>query len=330
MIPVSLLATSSMLPGRPITSEEVAARAIPPLDPGYAKERAGIVRRHCVERETRSAPIAAGLLRQALAAADMDARDLRRIVFVSSFGGDWLAPSTASRVTDELGLSGQCDCFDLNNACIGFLSGLDVAARSVATGLGPVAVVVVEILSDMLTPEDRRCLAVFGDAAAAVVLGPGSAEYGVLGTSLHNDPTPGLTVYLKHPRWTGAMEPLRFGMGNRAMAEAAVGYMVGAARQALAQAGMRIHDVDWILPHQPNGPMFDQTLDALEVPRHKAIKLVHEIGSTGAAAIPFSLDQLVQRGVRPGDTVLMVGVGGGAGYGATVLRVGNVRSGSKT
>jgi len=67
------------------------------------------------------------------------------------------------------------------------LSALDIAARSVATGLYPIGVVVSELWSRHLDPRDPRSYVVFGDAGAAVVLGPGRGGEGLRASWLRND-----------------------------------------------------------------------------------------------------------------------------------------------
>jgi len=323
VISLALLGTGRVLPGRPVTTAEVAARAVPALDPQRLEQRTGIVSRNWVEPGSRAAPIGAAALRQALAAAGLAPSELRRIIFVSSSGGDWLAPSTASLIAHELELTGQCECLDLSNGCLGFLTAFDFAARSVATGFGPVAVVTVEIFSDIIVPDEPRCFAIFGDAAGAVVLGAAASDEGVLGVSLRTDPTPGLTAFIEHPRWTGRLQPVRFGLGNLAMSDGAIALLVRAAQEALDAAGLTMSDVSWVLPHQPNGYMLDRIIEALGAPSDRTVRVVAETGSIAAASIPFSLDVLARSGrVKANDTVLMVSVGGGASYGAVVLRVG--------
>jgi len=107
--------------------------------------------------------------------------------------GQWDSSSraTANRVAAELGLSGSCDAFDMNNACMGFLSAFDVAARSVATGLGPVGTVVVElgVAEGMVVPEDPRPYLVFGEAMAGGGAGPRPRPEGLLASHLSNDGT---------------------------------------------------------------------------------------------------------------------------------------------
>src|SRR4029079_12129923 len=92
-------------------------------------------------------------------------------------------PATANAVLDGAGVPSTCDAFDVNNACMGFLSAFDVAARSVATGRHPVAVVTVETLSRYVRPEAPRPYLVLGDAAAAIVMGEAANGEGIVGHS---------------------------------------------------------------------------------------------------------------------------------------------------
>ena len=51
--------------------------------------------------------------------------------------------------------------------------------------------------------------------------------------------------------------------------------------------------------------------------------MVRDVGSVAAVSIPYSLDLLMRTGkVRPGDRILMVGVGAGVSYGALLYQVG--------
>ncbi|NPC83929.1 ketoacyl-ACP synthase III, partial [Pyxidicoccus fallax] len=136
MIPVRILGTASVLPGPAVTTAELCARV--GRDAAEVERKTGIHTRHFAPPGTRAADVAATALRGALEAAGVEAKALRRILCVTSMGGDVTTPATANRVAAALGLAGSCDAMDVSNACMGFLSAFDLAARSVATGLGPV------------------------------------------------------------------------------------------------------------------------------------------------------------------------------------------------
>jgi 3-oxoacyl-(acyl-carrier-protein) synthase III len=306
-----------------VTTEELAARAAPGRPAADVVARTGITTRYWVEPERTTVDLGAGVLRAALAQAGVTPAELRRVVLVCSTGGDVLIPATANGVLDALGVAGTCDAFDLNNACMGFLSAFDVGARSVATGRAPVAIVVVETLSRWLAPEAPRPYLVLGDAAAAVVLGTAHDGEGVLGFVAANDGSRRGSVMLRHPGPGGTRELIAFTESNREISDTALGAVVTAARDALAQAGLRMSDVDWVVPHQPNGAMLDNLVERLDIDPARMVRVVHEIGSVGAASMAVGLDRLLrERPVAPGDHVLLLGVGAGMAYGAAVYRAG--------
>lgn len=320
MIPAALVGTGRALPPDRVDNAELVRRLGLDVDPATIERRTGIVARHWVEPGTRSATLGAQALREALAMAGIEAGDLERLVHCSSSGGDDLSPSTASGVAAELGAT-HLDCFDVNNACSAFLTALDVAARSVATGSGPVAVVCTEITSDIFDRTDPRTALIFGDAAAAAILAPATAQGGLLGAFAATDPSFGRTTFMEHPRNTGAPTHVTFGIENREMVDQALKLISRGVSVALERAGLSIDEIEHVAPHQPNGRMFDGILAHLGADPARAVKVCDQIGSTGCAAMPFGLDALVrQRGVKAGDRVLLLGIGGGVSYGATVLR----------
>ena len=310
------------MPGAAVTTDALVARVPGTPDAARIRARTGIAARHFAEAGTTAAALGAAALAKALAAARMPAEALTRVIFVDSLGGDVLIPATANDVVGALGITTGCDCFDLNNACLGFLSALDVAARGVATGQDAVAIVVVELPSRYITPDDPRPFFVFGDGAAAVVVTAGEDGEGILGSVLRNEPGNVGGVVLAHPGRTGVRETIRFTKPNERMLDLALRLLRDRTDAVLAQAGLRLDDVHWILPHQPNGTMLDAFVRALDVPVDRVVPVAHETGSVGSASIPISLDRLLSSGrVRRRDRVLMVGVGAGLSSGATLLQL---------
>ncbi|GEL70279.1 3-oxoacyl-ACP synthase III family protein [Myxococcus virescens] len=321
MIPVRILGTASVLPGPAVTTAELCARV--GRDAAEVTRKTGILTRHFAPPGTKAADVAAQALRGALDAAGLEARALRRILCVTSMGGDVTTPATANRVAAALGLSGSCDAMDLSNACMGFLSAFDLAARSVATGLGPVGIVSVELLSRTTTPEEPRPYLVLGDAAAAAVMGTGRSGEGVLGVALGNDGTLPTDVVLENPTATGKLEQMRFLTPSQEMTRVALDALVRAARAALDEAGVALRDVEWVLTHQPNGSMLEAILQALEVSPERSVRVVDTVGSVGSASLGTSLDRLLRtRPVKPGHRILLVGVGAGVAHGAVLYQVG--------
>ncbi|MDY7228251.1 3-oxoacyl-ACP synthase III family protein [Hyalangium rubrum] len=321
MIPVRILGTASMLPGRAVTTEELSRQL--GREPAAMMRRTGIRTRHWAEPEAKVAELGAQVLRQALEVAGLEARQLRRLLFVSSTGGEILIPASANRVSAALGLAGTCDGIDLNNACMGFLSAFDLASRCVATGLSPVGIVVVELGSRIVDASDARPYLVFGDAVAAAVLGPARPGEGLLSSVLANDGTLPPDTVLEHPVFTGRPEKVRFHVSRDEILQIAMNALSTATRTVLDQARVTLADIQWVLPHQPNGAMLRAIVEGLGIAPERIVPVVEETGSVGAASIPVSLDRLWRtRPVKPGDRILMVGVGAGVSHGALLYQVG--------
>jgi 3-oxoacyl-[acyl-carrier-protein] synthase III len=323
MIPVRILGTASLLPGSKHATVDLAAEVLPHKDPAYVVERTGIETRYWSDPHTRLAEYAAQALGQAIEEAGLRPEELRRIVVANCTGAELAFPAVSNEICMRLGLRGSCDTFTLNNACCGFLSSFDVAARSVATGLAPVGVVAVELCSRHITPDDPRPYLVFADAIGAAVLGEGREGEGILASYLANDGSlPGNAV-LANPTLTGKPEYIEFPQSNQEMTEVAISRLMAATRTVLDRAAIRLQDIEWVLPHQPNGSMLERIIEALELDRSKLVKIVDEIGSPGSPSIAISLDRLMHtRQVLPGDRILMVGVGSGVSYGSILYRVG--------
>ncbi len=323
MISVRILGTASLLPGPEIRTVDLAAEVMPDRDPEYIVGRTGIETRHWSDPDTPLAEYAAEAMRSALDEAGLKATDLRRIVVANCTGAELAFPAISNAICAELGLQGSCDTFALNNACCGFMSSFDVAARSVATGLSPVGVVAVELCSRHITPDDPRPYLVFADAVGAAVLGPGREGEGVLASFLANDGTMPGNAVLANPTLTRKPEYIEFPSTSAEMTRLAAERLQHAADTTLAEAGMELDDVEWVLPHQPNGSMFDRIVEKMGIDPERTVRIVDQIGSPGSPSIAISLDRLLHtRPVKPGQHILMVGVGSGVSYGAILLRVG--------
>jgi 3-oxoacyl-(acyl-carrier-protein) synthase III len=329
MIPVRILGTASVLPGRAVSTIELAEKFWPGRDPAEIVARTGISSRFWADPGTTTTSLAIETLGRALEAADCPPEEVKRLILVNCSGGDTVLPATSSLVAGGLGLRGTCDCMDLSNACSGFMTALDVGARSVATGLYPVAIVVAEVLSPHLNPEDRRTSVVFGDAGAAVVLGPGRPGEGLLSSWLRNDGVLRGSVNLDRGKvtigescWTPEPTFVSFGVSNAQITQEATDAILLSTQQALDEAGLVLDDVRWVLIHQPNGRMYRSIVDQLGVEEDRLVDAVDQVGSIAAASLPLCLDRLMTSGrVAPGDHILLAGVGSGISYGGMIYRV---------
>jgi 3-oxoacyl-[acyl-carrier-protein] synthase-3 len=97
--------------------------------------------------------------------------------------------------------------------------------------------------------------------------------------------------------------------------------MADISAEMLAKAGYTVDDVDLVVPHQANQRITDAVAGRLGMSEEKVYSNIAEHGNTSSASIPIALDECWQSGkIKPGDLVLLTAFGGGATWGATVLR----------
>src|SRR5690606_8557273 len=56
------------------------------------------------------------------------------ILIRTSVCRDYIEPATATIVHGNLGLNAECKCFDLGNACLAFMNGMEIASLMIETG----------------------------------------------------------------------------------------------------------------------------------------------------------------------------------------------------
>ena len=316
--------TGSYLPPRKLSNAdlvaELAATGLETSD-DWIVERTGIRARHFVADGVFSSDLAFEAAKNALQAANRTAQDVDLIIVATSTP-DMVFPSTACILQNKLGANGGI-AFDLQAVCTGFVYALSVADSMIKTGAAKCALVVgSEVFSRILDFKDRTTCVLFGDGAGAIVL-EASDTPGILASDLHADGKHvGILCVPGHVSGGAVSGDPVLKMDGQAVFKLAVGVLEDAARAALTKAGKTEKDIDWMIPHQANIRIMQSTAKKLKLPMDKVIVTVDQHGNTSAASIPLALDFGVRNGkIKPGQTLLLEGVGGGFTWGAVILNL---------
>ena len=324
--------TGSYLPPRRLTNAdlvaELATQGVVTSDE-WIVERTGIRARHFAAPDVCSSDLGFEAAKKALEAAGLGPQDIDLIVVATSTP-DMVFPSVASilqhklaQLSDEArGIAG-CPAFDVQAVCSGFVYALTVADAMVQTGAAnKVLVVGAEVFSRILDFKDRTTCVLFGDGAGAVVL-EASDTPGILASDLHADGKHvGILCVPGHVSGGQVLGDPLLKMDGQAVFKLAVGVLEDAARAVLDKAGKTAEDIDWLIPHQANIRIMQSTARKLKLPMDKVVVTVDQHGNTSAASIPLALDHAVRNGqAKPGDTLLLEGVGGGFTWGAVLLNL---------
>lgn len=320
MIYARVAGTGSYLPGEPVSNHDLVTRGIETSD-DWIVERTGIRSRHLAAPGQMTSDLAHEASRQALESAGLTPNDIDLIVVATSTP-DYIFPSTATLLQSRLGIDNGCAAFDLQAVCSGFVYALTVAEKFILSGTSKRALIVgAEVFSRILDWSDRGTCVLFGDGAGAVIL-EASNEPGMLSSALHADGShhPILCVPGSVAAGQVVGDPF-LRMDGQAVFKFAVRVLGEVAQEVLADAGLGIESLDWLIPHQANIRILQATAKRLGLPLEKLIATVDRHGNTSAASVPLALDLAVREGrIQRGQHVMLEGVGGGFTWGAVLLK----------
>lgn len=287
--------------------------------------RTGIKSRCIVEDEFTS-DLAYHAAKMAVDKAGLRPDEIEMVV-LATVTPDNTTPSTALKVAAKLGVNVGTPAFDISAACSGFVYALTMADNMIRLGQVKNAVVIgAETLSKITDWTDRNTCVLFGDGAGAVVLkaieGDGtSADSSILSTKIYAD-----AYHFDSLKTTGGVSSSQstgfITMDGKEVFKYAIGSLAQGAEEAMKLAGIKIEDIDWLLPHQANIRIIEGVGKKLELPDEKVIVNIARHGNTSAASIPLALSEKIEDGtMKEGDVVVLTAMGAGFTWGGAVVRL---------
>jgi len=320
--------TGSFVPERVLTNADLSRMLGEDVD-DFVRNTLGIEERRVCGPGESTADLAEAAARRALADAGIGPEDVDLLV-VSTDTPEYVSPATSSVLHGRLGLPGRTGTFDVNSACAGFATALDVAWKYLRADerYRRVLVVAAYAMSKFLDYADKKTATIFADGAGAVVVEASDAP-GILASELFADGTlsDGMGVFAG-----GTAEPvteavLRDGVRNRLRFVRKYPKEVNEegwpriARSVLDRIGERTEDVDLWLWTQVNRSTIEAVMERLGEPMEKAHTVMGKWGYTGSACLPMALDDAARAGrLRPGALVVLTGSGAGLSMGCVALR----------
>lgn len=327
-----ILGVGHHVPERVVTNDDLTK--VMETSDEWIYQRTGIRERHFSDGWTGASDMGAIAAREALKRAGVAASEIDCIVF-ATLSPDLDMPSSACLLQQHLDIPGV-PAFDVRNQCSGFLYGLSVADKFVKTGtFERVLLVGAEVHSTGidLSTRGREVAVIFGDGAAAVVIGPApDAERGILTTHLHADGKYAEKLWLDaaasrdRPRLSEEIVSDPSGrifpkMEGRYVFKHAVTRLPEVILEALAARGLTTNDLSLLIPHQANVRINQAAAASLELPDDKVFNNIHRYGNTTAGSIPLALYEALEAGlIHEGDLVCLAAFGAGFTWASALIR----------
>jgi 3-oxoacyl-[acyl-carrier-protein] synthase-3 len=289
----------------------------------WIRERTGIQQRRVARDDQFPSTLAVEASIKALTVANLRPTDLDLII-CSTSSPEYIFPATACLVQDQLGAT-KAGAFDLLAACSGFIYALNMGAQAIRSGsIKNVLIIGTETLSRFINWKDRSTCILFGDGAGAFVLQASDDPGGVLSAVMHSDGSGGSLLTLegggaRHPATEATIHDGKhyIKMDGNEVFRFATRVMASATLEVLDCAGLKVEDIQWIVPHQANIRIIQAAARGLKLPMDRFIVNLEKYGNTSTASIPIAMVEAIEKGqIQVGDKLVMVGFGAGLTWGA--------------
>lgn len=323
---VSVQSLAAIEPPIRLSSKDICRRLGPTLsrlgvEENVLEEKTGIVARRVWEDGTLPSDAATLAAEKALAEAGVD-RDRVGLIINTSVCRDYLEPSTACIVHGNLGLGADCLNFDVGNACLAFMNGMDIAARMIERGEVEYALVVDGETSGPITEatiarllDESASEAQFRAEFASLTLGSGAAAMVMANTDVADgghrytgSVTRSATRFNQLCR--GQMEWMQ--TDTRVLLEEGLKLAQQTFGAAVDAMGWEADKLDQFVIHQVSRVHTESLVKLLGLDPSKVHAIYPEFGNVGPASVPMTLARAVElEMVRSGDRVALMGIGSG-------------------
>lgn len=323
-----IVSTGRYIPERVVTNEDLNEMLGENVG-DWLVENVGIRERHVMGDDEITSDMIVAASRPALERAGIAAAELD-LILVATDTPDYLSPATASVVQARLGAA-NAGTYDVNCACAAWVTGMDMAARYIATDASYRYILVAGGygMTKFVDWTDKYTCTLFADGAGVAVVGAGDSPgflsgklmadgtyhdaLGIYTGGTYRPATPEVVNRLGKPRVQFVRKfPATFNSDN----------WPPLVREVVDRAGLTLDEVGFYLFTQLNLRTIEYVMENLGQPMGKTHWIMDKWGYLGSACIPVALDDALERGVGPkaGDHVVFCASGGGLAMAAGVWR----------
>jgi 3-oxoacyl-[acyl-carrier-protein] synthase-3 len=321
------------VPEKVLTNEEIEQMLNRPGTAKWLVENVGIRERHIMAEDEVTSDLALHAGREALKNAGIEPEDLDLII-LSTDTPDYLSPATSVVVQYKLGAK-NAGTFDVNCACAGLVTSLDIASRYIRTdsSINSVLVIGAYGMTKFVDWTDHYTCTLFADAAGAMILQPSEEKEGFIASKLIADGSfhDHLGVFVggtAEPPTIEAIQNNRHHLAfrKRFPADTNLQHWPKLTRDCISKANLTIDDIDWVFFTQVNIRTIEAVMRDLGLPLEKTHNVMDKWGYTGSACIALAMYDAIAQGKLPppgegnGEYVALCSSGGGFNMAAAVLR----------
>ncbi len=325
-IPIKIAGIGFEVPEAVITNDDLT-KIIDTSDE-WIKTRTGIERRHVLSGNESAVDIGIRAAEKAVKKSKIDVKDIDLIIAAASVEAH-AYPSTACEVQAAIGAVNAA-CFDITAACSGLIYGIGIGRAFIKSQSAKnVLIVATDAISRCLDWTDRTTCVLFGDGAGAMMLTVSDNDQDdILAVDLRAEghlghfitmPIAGKNCPLVEPN---DEEKMFVKMDGKEVYKYVVTKLPGYIEECVTKSGLRMNEIDYLVPHQANMRIIEALEKRLEFDSENVISNIKDYANTSAASIPIALVEAVESGkMKLPCSAILTGFGAGMTVGTAVVRL---------
>lgn len=321
------------VPEKMLTNEDIERMLNRPGTADWLVKNVGIRERHIMADDEVTSDLALHAGREALENAEVEPEEVDLII-LSTDTPDYISPATSVVVQHKIGAR-NAGTFDVNCACAGLVTSLDIGARYISTDseINKVLVIGAYGMTKFVDWTDHYTCTLFADAAGAYVLEPSNDKEGFLSSKLIADGSfhDHLGIFVggtAEPPTVEAIQNNRHHLAfrKRFPADTNLQHWPQLTRDCVRKANLTLEDIDWFFFTQVNLRTIEAVMTELGAPMDKTHNVMDKWGYTGSACVALAMYDAVDQGKLPppgegnGEYIALCSSGGGFNMAAAVLR----------
>jgi len=314
------------LPTQTLTNDDLA-RDRPEWDAAKIESKTGIFTRAIAAKGECASDLGVQAAERLFANDACRPSDIDFLVFCTQ-SPDYFLPATACTMQSRLGLNTRCGALDINQGCSGFVYGLSLAKGLIESGSAEnVLLITADTYSKFLASDDQGTRAIFGDGAAATLISATANEQELIGPFVFGTDGAGAGNLIVRAGGMRDREGTRAAdrhlyMNGPEIFNFTIRTLPSACSELLASAALACSEVDYFIFHQANQFMLEHLRKKMSIPAEKFCINLRNCGNTVSSTIPIAMQQaLMNKEIRPGNRVMVVGFGVGYSWAAAMLRI---------
>lgn len=326
-----ILSTGSFFPETVVTNDQIIRDYDHKVTDVVIRKTVGVRERRVAEKGYADSDLLVIAAQQCLQKAGIKPEELSKIL-VTKFLGDRALPMTASFLQRKLNCTHAVQSFDIDGGINSFLQAFDLACCAINSGDKYILIVSGGIINTLVKKTDPRYAFLFGDGAAAILLGPSD--------ELHIESSYFFTNHEFIDHTTGFSHRKRFSSDIHETKNYEILYdlyetgdwkntcdfIVEACKttvnKILQDCGIDLNEIDLFLITESNRRQWQTIIDNLNIDTNKTVSVIEKYGNTMSAMLPVLLDEAFKTGrIREGSRIFLLSIGEGISGGGLIYRV---------